>query len=100
MRPLAINPATKYPEKSHSGKSRNPENTGCRIKSGMTKFLYLIAGLIINVQIPPVPGNEFQNSLFRYLTTETLDRKSPAPMHGLIFLFFQSFLFFGTAFPG
>ena len=48
-----IHPATKYP-KSHSGGacpgmllsgSRDPENTGCRITSGMTKFLNSIASL-------------------------------------------------------
>jgi hypothetical protein len=48
MKSAVINPATKYPKKSHSGESRNPKNTGCRIKSGMTRFLYLIAGLIFN----------------------------------------------------
>ena len=48
-----IHPAPEYPT-SHSGGacpgmllsgSRNPERTGCRITSGMTKFLWIFAAL-------------------------------------------------------
>jgi hypothetical protein len=42
-----ITPATRYPKAVIPAKAGIQEDTGCRIKSGMTKLGYLFAGLII-----------------------------------------------------
>ncbi len=43
---MIIASATKYPKAVIPAKAGIQENTGCRIKSGMTKLAHLIAGLI------------------------------------------------------
>jgi hypothetical protein len=43
---LNITPAVKYPTVVIPAKAGIQKGTGCRIKSGMTEFGYLFAGLI------------------------------------------------------
>jgi len=46
MAAIYITPAIKYPKSVIPAKAGIQKSTGCRIKSGMTKLAYLIAGLI------------------------------------------------------
>jgi hypothetical protein len=45
---IDIVPVTKYPKAAIPAKAGIQEDTGCRIKSGMTKLVYSTAGLIPN----------------------------------------------------